>query len=468
MSRTGKQGTYNYGLPEKDPRTLLPLINVPADYTQNFGYLNMAVVHWFGLVKKLGTGFSVEERIAVLGDRCLYLCKKNADITRCIMVSDIKKLLLAQDDAKDLYVAIIMPEVIESQGDKTQRSEYDVMYHCDNIQLFVKYLRTVYAYQTAGETLPLDQVRDKDQLEREVRLTRPKNWVLTYWQPMFKEHLAKLLEAWNQKQREGGAGGGAAALGGAGAAGGAPALGYSGGGGGGGASAALGGPAAAAGAGAATAGAAGGGGSSGPDIHNIEESPLGKFLVMLGLSRYFQVMKQNSMELELMVSGLVDESDLEHFGVESATDRAAIIEGLQDKDLVDRLTKGRASASGLGYQPPKQQTQTQQYGGLQPNLAGDDDDFDLDLDAPAGGGGNTGFGSPTKGAGGGGGADLDFDLDLDDFGPMAAPAAGGPTAGDLDDFDLDLDGPSGGDIVCALSLSLFFVLSSCVLTLNPL
>eukprot|EP00660_Eupelagonema_oceanica_P006715 gene6715-19610_t len=152
LDELGQGDAYSYGLPPNDPRTDLPLISVPKEYQANFGYLNMAVIHWFGPVKKLGVGFSVEERIAVLGERCLYLCKKNADITRCVMITDIKSLLLAQDDAKDLYIAVIMPKEIPNKADpdKPNRPEYDLMFHSPDIQTFVRYLRTVYVYQTQG------------------------------------------------------------------------------------------------------------------------------------------------------------------------------------------------------------------------------------------------------------------------------------------------------------------------------
>ena len=380
----------------------------------------MAVVHWFGMVKKLGTGFSVEERIAVLGDRCLYLCKKNADITRCVMISNIKKLLLAQDDAKDLYVTIIMPETIEMQGENggppTSRAEYDIMFHCDDIQVFVKYLRTVYVYQTGGKNLPLEQVKDKGQLEEEVRLARPKEWVLTYWQPMFKEHLAKLLDAWQDGQGKGPASGGGGGGGGAsGASGGAAMLGGS--------------------SSVAEAKAAETGRQESADYTSLEESPLGKFLVILSLSKYFKVLSQNKMELSLMVSGLIDDSDLEHFGVDNASDRAKIIEGLQDKNLVERLTGGATATSGLGYQPPKAvKEQLNDDFAFKPKMAADDDDLDLDLGpAPTGG-----VSSPKMDLNGG--LD-DFDLDLDDFGPMAP--SGGIKLDDLDDFDLG-PSPAGG------------------------
>eukprot|EP01064_Diplonema_japonicum_P020769 TRINITY_DN3034_c0_g1_i2.p1 TRINITY_DN3034_c0_g1~~TRINITY_DN3034_c0_g1_i2.p1 ORF type:complete len:562 (+),score=116.85 TRINITY_DN3034_c0_g1_i2:86-1771(+) len=413
LAEINKDGsTYNYGLPDRDPRTDLPLISVPSDFTGNFAYLNMAVIHWFGVVKKLGVGFSVEERIAVLGDRCLYLCKRNADITRCVMISDIERLLLAQDDAKDLYISIIMPETVNDKTDekKPPRPEYDLMFHSDDIQTFVRYLRTVYVYLTSGKMLALDQVKDKRQLDHEVRLVRPKGWELTYWQPMFKQHLAHLLEQWYKQQ-------------------------------GGNADSATSNPTAAKitdgpnkadvakNAEPATGGnSSGGGGGGGLD----DEDPLGKFLVMISLSKYYNLLKAARMTLEMLVNGLIDESDIRHFGVESEADRAKIIRALQDKDLIDRLTAG--SISEDQYNPPK----PADFAGIQPKLA--DDDLDLDLDFGGGGGGAV---NPAPVSSGGGAMSGLDDFDLDDFSPVAAPT--GPTAIDLDDFDdLDIGGGGGG------------------------
>ncbi|KAJ9461388.1 Tcc1i14-2.7 [Diplonema papillatum] len=401
----GHTGTFNYGLPPNDPRTDLPLISVPEEFANNFGYLNMAVVHWFGVVKKLGVGFSVEERIAVLGDRCLYMCKRNADITRCVMVSDIKNLLLAQDDAKDLYIAIIMPNEIPNkhESDKPARVEYDLMFHSSEIQTFVRYLRTVYVYQTGGQTLPLDQVRDKGQLETDVRLARPKGWELTYWQPMFKEHLAQLLDTWQKQQSEGGA----------------PTPEHQQGAGGGASdpqrAKSIEGP------GAASAG----------DSSLDDSDPLAKFLVILSLSKYYSVMRSSKMTLETLVSGLIDDSDLQHFGVESEADRRTIIRGLQDKQLIERLTQ-----SAL-YSPPempatkeKKQELDDDFAGAKPKLA-DDDDLDLDLDFGD-------FGGASKPAAGGSNGFALEDFDLDDFAPVPVSK----NAINLDDLDeLDLGSP---------------------------
>ena len=404
MSATngGTSASYNYGLPSDDPRTALPLISIPKEFAENFEYLNMAVIHWFGVIKKLGMNFSVEERLAVLGDRCLYICKRNADITRCIMVSDIKKLLLAQDDNKDLYVAIIMPNSIKNRAykggsrDKPERAEYDLMFHSKDIRTFVQYLRTVYVYQTSGQMLQLDQVKDKKQLETDVRLTRPKGWELTYWQPMLKESLMQLLDVWYKQQQ-----------------------------GGGGTTPAITGP--------DSPKSSGGDGAGGLD----DSDPLAKFLVFIGQSKYYAALRKCNMTLEMLVTGLIDETDLEHFGVESKDDLRKITVALQDKSLVDRLVGGEGVEV---YNPPSVSEMKKEldsdYAGIQPKLAGDDDldlgDLDLDMSSPTSGGG-----------GGGGNLDLggdgldDLDLDLGDFDAIAAPTTA--ISFDLDDLDLDLD-----------------------------
>eukprot|EP01060_Flectonema_neradi_P001748 TRINITY_DN11077_c1_g1_i2.p1 TRINITY_DN11077_c1_g1~~TRINITY_DN11077_c1_g1_i2.p1 ORF type:complete len:397 (+),score=112.56 TRINITY_DN11077_c1_g1_i2:216-1406(+) len=368
----------------------------------------MAVIHWFGVIKKLGMNFSVEERLAVLGDRCLYICKRNADITRCIMVSDIQKLLLAQDDNKDLYVAIIMPPTIKNRAykggsrDKPERVEYDLMFHSKDIRTFVQYLRTVYVYQTSGQMLQLDQVKDKRQLETDVRLTRPKGWELTYWQPMLKESLMQLLDVWYKQQQGGGA--------------------------------------------AITAG------SESPEAKKSGDSagglddtdPLAKFLVFIGQSKYYAALKKCNMTLEMLVTGLIDETDLEHFGVESKDDLRKIMVALQDKSLVDRLVGGEGVDV---YNPPTVSDMKKEldsdYAGIQPKLAGDDDldlgDLDLGDEPTAAVGGSLDLG--------GDGLD-DLDLDLGDFDAIAAPTTAINL--DLDDLDLDLDlsptKPAGGGI----------------------
>eukprot|EP01063_Lacrimia_lanifica_P029671 TRINITY_DN4575_c0_g1_i1.p1 TRINITY_DN4575_c0_g1~~TRINITY_DN4575_c0_g1_i1.p1 ORF type:complete len:591 (+),score=219.06 TRINITY_DN4575_c0_g1_i1:98-1774(+) len=432
----------DYGLPSTDPRTGLPIIGIPKGFEETFRFLKIAVFHWFGPVKKLGTSvngkFSVEERVLVLGDRCLYFCKPNADITRCILISNIKRLLLAQEDSRDLYVAILMPETIthtDKDNVTKETAEYDVMFHTPDIQTFVRYLRTVYQYQTNYNTLELDQVVSKDQLEKEVRLVKPEDWMLVYWPPMFKEVLAKLLDDFNanyqhseQASNQGGAGAPQLPAPTKGAS--LPALDRA--------------PppnpmsppnprAAAMAIPAEAAKAA----SSPPAVKKprparrvaIDEVPLGKYLVMIGQSKYFDLMYAKSIDLEMLVGKLVDDNDLEFFGVDSAEHRRQILAGADDKDLIEDITSTMSprvvAPSARALPPPVAHVDPAAAADLEVDF---DDDFDLDLGDD---GDAVGFGG---GGGGGGFGEIDleeFDFDLD----VASPAGGNGG----DDLDLDLD-----------------------------
>ena len=172
------QQDFSYGLPPTDPRTDLPIALVPEEHGKVFAFLKMAVIHWFGVVKQLGSDFDTSENIAVLGDKCVYICSPTADVQRCIRVADITKVLVAQDSKKELYAILVMPTSIQIEG-KPDALEFDMMFHSGDIKRFVRYLRTVYIHQTQ-KMLPLEQLRDKTQLESEIRLQKPDLWILKY------------------------------------------------------------------------------------------------------------------------------------------------------------------------------------------------------------------------------------------------------------------------------------------------
>eukprot|EP00756_Hemistasia_phaeocysticola_P039524 Hpha_TRINITY_DN16820_c6_g11::TRINITY_DN16820_c6_g11_i1::g.151528::m.151528 len=197
-----RYAAYNYGLPPTDPRSDLPLIGIPDQYADTFGFLNMAVVHWFGCVKTLTGDFQSEERYIILGDTHLYACKPNADVERCICIKDISKLLVAQDAKKDLYIIVCMPDELPPlEMGAPPRKEHDWMFHSLDIKTFVRYLRTVFLHQTEGKMLPLEQLRDKSQLETEVRLARRDGYKLNYTQPLMKADLVSLLEVWLNSEK---------------------------------------------------------------------------------------------------------------------------------------------------------------------------------------------------------------------------------------------------------------------------
>eukprot|EP01062_Namystynia_karyoxenos_P040479 TRINITY_DN2951_c0_g1_i1.p1 TRINITY_DN2951_c0_g1~~TRINITY_DN2951_c0_g1_i1.p1 ORF type:complete len:904 (+),score=362.31 TRINITY_DN2951_c0_g1_i1:96-2714(+) len=339
-----RYAAYSYGLPPNDPRSDLPLIMVPHEWTSTFGFLNSAVIHWFGSVKTLTGSFESEERIIVLGDTHLYACKPNADVDRCIQVKDIKKLLVAQDAKKELYIIICMPDELpplEMGGEV--RKEHDWMFHSADIKTFVRFLRTVFLHQTEGQMLPLEQLRDKQQLEKEVRLARRDGYRLIYTQPLMKEALVRLLEVWlnseKAKEAEKNKAHYAEMLADSGDGGlpqgetPAPAP-----------------PPAAAPAPAAAAPAAP---PAAPQYSEEdrttlppggENDPLGRLLAMNKLAQYYPKLKK----LGLEPLAMLDDKDLQHFGVDDADDRAKLLACINDDAALEAAKKADPKTFGKG------------------------------------------------------------------------------------------------------------------------
>eukprot|EP01059_Diplonema_ambulator_P031938 TRINITY_DN6028_c0_g1_i1.p1 TRINITY_DN6028_c0_g1~~TRINITY_DN6028_c0_g1_i1.p1 ORF type:complete len:865 (+),score=182.14 TRINITY_DN6028_c0_g1_i1:1605-4199(+) len=363
-------GDYSYGLPPYDPRSDLPIAAVPQQYTTAFAFLRMAVIHWMDTVKCLTADFGNETRIAILGDKCVYLCTPTADVKRCVRVTDIQKVLVAQDSKKDLYIIIVMPEKIQVDGKDVV--EYDMMFHCQDIKCFVRYLRTVYMHATQGKLLPLEQLRDKQQLETEIKLKEPEGWKLNYWQPMLKEHLKTVLDMWQKsnkfeenekfKQKV------ATMLG---------------------SSDVLGpdttpqpprpvhaDPTPTAVSQQVTEETANTVKSTteaaeedfGPTITDLppggESDPLGRFLQQAGVAQYYEPLKENKITLDILNSGLIDDMDLQHFGVAIPAHRARILQRAGDPKHIEEARKEPERR-----QPPVPTTTVL-----------DDDDLDLDID----------------------------------------------------------------------------------------
>eukprot|EP01065_Artemidia_motanka_P049743 TRINITY_DN8329_c0_g1_i1.p1 TRINITY_DN8329_c0_g1~~TRINITY_DN8329_c0_g1_i1.p1 ORF type:complete len:907 (+),score=402.54 TRINITY_DN8329_c0_g1_i1:153-2723(+) len=331
---SAQYAAYNYGLPPTDPRSDLPLICVPDEWGKTFGFLNMAVVHWFGQVKALGGDFQPEEKMVVLGDTNLYACKMNADVDRCVRVQDIKKLLVAQDAKKELYVIICMPDELPPlEMGQPVRKEHDWMFHSSDLRTFVRYLRTVYLHQTEGKMLPLEQFSGKEQLEKEVRLSRRDGYKLNYTQPLMKSDLVQLLEVWYNSEKAKEAESFKAtvaemldAQAGMPQEEPAPAP----------AAPAAAEPAAA----AAPAPAAAPAAPTEPQYSDEERTTLppgaenehlGRMLAMNKLAQYYPKLKK----LGVDALAMLDDTDLQHFGVDNTADRAKLLHVLEDEAAVE-------------------------------------------------------------------------------------------------------------------------------------
>ena len=193
------------GYPDTDPMSGLPLVNISADFKEQFAFLKRSVVHWFGVVKILTADFGTAEHVLILCHDYIYLCMFNSSVMRCIGITEVIKIIVAQDAKKDLYIIMTLPNKLPHPkfGDCP---EFDLMVHNLDIRNFVRYARTLYIHQTrAGNNermLELEQLRDKDQLEKEIKLGKPDGWHLNHREPFTKLSYMKELNKWNSLSSE--------------------------------------------------------------------------------------------------------------------------------------------------------------------------------------------------------------------------------------------------------------------------
>jgi hypothetical protein len=102
-----------------DPRTGLEIVDVPPEHGKYFSELKGAVIHWFGVVDKYNSKWRTEPRIAILTDQCVYLCRPDGGITRCLNVRYIQRVVMSEQTAigfqvgppeRDLLVAFKTPQ----------------------------------------------------------------------------------------------------------------------------------------------------------------------------------------------------------------------------------------------------------------------------------------------------------------------------------------------------------------------
>src|SRR3989338_5003999 len=82
-----------------DPRTDLDIIDVPQDYMKYFPELKGAVIHWMGALLKFDKRWSSQTRIGILSDQCVYICRPDGGIVRCLNIRFVQELIITEQMA---------------------------------------------------------------------------------------------------------------------------------------------------------------------------------------------------------------------------------------------------------------------------------------------------------------------------------------------------------------------------------
>eukprot|EP00759_Apiculatamorpha_spiralis_P039320 PhF_6_TR38140/c0_g1_i1/m.56965 len=327
LQSMGKVRPRNCGLPPEDPRTKLPFVDVPPEHLAKFVYLDSSVLHWFSPVKKLGVKSAIalktpiEERIVVLGDKYIYVCKPTGDITRCMKILDIAKIFASGANTpagQDGTIGISM-----------KAPDYDILFTVADANRLVGYIRQVYKYLTKGRDLPVVEAAPND-ITAQCNLARPDRWEMVLVLPTSKSQLKKAFDVFAQKTglkvlpdaKTPGSPAGAVSQGG-------------------------------------PASPSGGGGAPAPGGKSEENEapgfvprtdPMGFFLIKLNLEQYYAPLRKQKVDIDVLE--FMEEADLTHFGITDPAHRKRILDTFGNPVLIEEirneaaLLRQRAKAKG--------------------------------------------------------------------------------------------------------------------------
>jgi hypothetical protein len=172
-----------------DPRTQLQIIDIPPEHAKYFSVLKGTVIHWFGIVDKFNRMWHLDRRVAIFSDSCIYLCRLDGGITRCVHVRNIARVLIGENNAI---------------GFQINSPDYDLLIQLGNVQereAVLNIVRCVY-YRIVGQDLDVAKLSDEasQAMQQELRLTKPPNATLRIEPIRSIKALMKTLD--DQKRKE--------------------------------------------------------------------------------------------------------------------------------------------------------------------------------------------------------------------------------------------------------------------------
>lgn len=180
----------------EDPRTGLPLIDVPADLGGErgpFRDFEGSVLHFFEHVKKFWKkGRQVaENRILCITDMDLFQCAHDGLINRCCYVDDVEEILM--DNTKAVGLKMTLTKAVGQR-------EYDMLYQLSSLEqqeLVVHIITELQKFHgvTVARVIHQEHPIDANQL----RLTKPDGWQFELHSVRTKE---KLYEELLNRERE--------------------------------------------------------------------------------------------------------------------------------------------------------------------------------------------------------------------------------------------------------------------------
>lgn len=174
-----------------DPRTGLEIIDVPPQHAKYFSDLKGSLIHWFGVVEKYNRLWKPQKRVAVLSDQCIYLCRLDGGITRCMHMQAIQELILGEGTAI---------------GFRVGPPDYDMLLTVDSVQdrESVVHIVSKVFWSLIGHDIVIRRLSGDsgEAMHQNLNLTKPKDWVLKIEPLKSTKALSKLLLEKQKKEDE--------------------------------------------------------------------------------------------------------------------------------------------------------------------------------------------------------------------------------------------------------------------------
>jgi hypothetical protein len=176
-----------------DPRTGLPIIDVPHEHAKKNPSLKNAVVHWFSPVTKFGSPsiltkkYTTENRIGFCTDVAFYMMRQSSEITRCVRITTLRRVFTNAGTTKDDPFIVM----------KMSGGEHDVFFTSPEVPGLIQCLQAIFFYDTKGAKLPIAVVQTPQ--EADLNLTRPSNFQMMLIMPTKKDQLRRGLEEYAGK-----------------------------------------------------------------------------------------------------------------------------------------------------------------------------------------------------------------------------------------------------------------------------
>ena len=173
-----------------DPRTGLEIVEIPASHVKYFSMLQGSVIHWFGEVDKYNRMWKPQKRVAIISDMCIYLCRLDGTITRCVHIPSIQEIIVAET----------------ALGFRVAPPDYDMLIKLDDVdkrETFVQIISKIF-WCTTGRHAEVRQLNSEsgEAMQQNVNLTKPDNFANRIEPLKSAKALTRLIIEKEKKEQE--------------------------------------------------------------------------------------------------------------------------------------------------------------------------------------------------------------------------------------------------------------------------